>query len=119
MSTHWVDAAISNNRTGRCICGREEGVQYGPHIFGYGNCCIHCQREWERQHGGARWQSNDEGLTRLCAEKARAKAEGRDEGDVVRAWNRREPPFEKPARTDSKVSAEWQQAYDLWGATLE
>lgn len=112
MSTHWIDAVIENHRGGHCMCGRDDGVQYGPHIFGYGNCCIHCQREWERQHDGARWESDASKLTRFRAERARAKAERRDEGDITQAWNRGLPPFVRPAQTDAKVSDEWQRTYD-------
>lgn len=110
---HWVDAVISNNATGRCMCGREEGVQYGPSPFGYGNCCIHCQREWERMHDGSRWESNASQLARLRAERSRARADKRDEATVVTAWNQGLPPFERPPKTAS-ISQEWRDAHDTW-----
>jgi hypothetical protein len=112
--THWVDQTIANHRAGVCMCGRDEGVQYGPSPFGYGNCCVFCQREWERQHGGVRWESNASQLARLRGERARAALEGRGEGGVVRAWNRSLPPFERPQKVYEGVSDLWRQEYEAW-----
>lgn len=110
--SHWVDAVLVNARAGRCMCGRDECVEYGPHPFGYGPCCIHCQREWSRQHGGARWQSNAERIAMFHAERARAAADGRDPGEVTRAWNRGLPPFHTAARVTTDLSHEWRDEYE-------
>jgi hypothetical protein len=113
-----VDQMIANNRAGACMCGRTDAVMYGPHPFGYGNCCLACQREWSRMHGDARWQSNDEQLNRLHAERARARADGRDERTVSDAWNRGLPPFERPKET-ARLSQKWKDQYEVWAATLK
>lgn len=116
-TVHWVDQVLANARAGACFCGRHDGVQYGPNPKGYGPTCVPCQREWERQHGGARWESNDCKMARLRAERARAEAEGRDVGEVVRAWNQGLPPFEHPAEVYTGFSDEWKAEYEAWIAT--
>lgn len=111
-----VDQMVANNRAGACMCGRTEGVQYGPHPFGYGRCCVWCQKEWQRMHGGARWQSNDEMLARLETERARARADGRPLGEITDAWNRGLPPFERPKET-APLSQTWKDEYEAYWAT--
>lgn len=112
-------AEITNHRAGLCMCGRDEGVQYGPHPFGYGNCCVHCQREWERKHGGARWESEASRRARLAVETARAKADGRDPSKITRAWNQGLPPFHRPRETYAGLSDEWKTDYESWRTKLE
>jgi hypothetical protein len=109
-----VDGMIRNARAGACMCGRTDGVLYGPHPFGYGPCCVFCQREWSRQHDGARWVSDAERLCWLNAECARARADGRDEREVVDDWNRSRGRFAKPAQTTTKLSAIWRREYAAW-----
>lgn len=106
-------AEIVNARAGRCMCGRTECVEYGPNPVGYGPTCLACQREWSRMHGGARWRSNAEMMSRLEAERARAKADGRDTREITEAWNRGLPPFERPKQTAPR-SQEWKDEYDAW-----
>jgi hypothetical protein len=110
---------IANARSGLCMCGRDDCVEYGPHPFGYGPCCKECQREWSRQHGGARWESDASKVARLRAEQARAQADGRLRSEVVKAWNMGLPPFDRPATVYEGVSDRWRREYEAWADALK
>lgn len=90
----WIDAAIWNARSGYCMCGGTVGVQRGQSPFGYGPCCVDCQRAWEEKFG-MRWKSEAQMHAEDDAHAARLAAVGIGRGEIIDRRNRRLAPFER------------------------